>query len=91
MFVAVLTYATLAYEHRLRSTYGYEPLVHNLVRPVASNLFRSADYGPLNSEGAFQESGQPLAAISCPNVLSLCAGAFNDIATSHFDENCATQ
>lgn len=47
--------------------------------------------GPLNSEGAFQESGQPLAAISCPNVLSLCAGAFNDIATSHFDENCATQ
>lgn len=46
MCVAVLTYATLAYEHRLRSTYGYEPLVHNLVRPIASNLFKSADYGP---------------------------------------------
>lgn len=53
MCVAVLTYATLAYEHRLRSTYGYEPLVqvHNLVRPIASNLFKSADYGPLKSEG----------------------------------------
>ena len=48
MCVAVLklcdSAVILSYEHRLRST--YEPLVHNLVCPIASNLFKSADYGP---------------------------------------------